>query len=259
MRENIDESQLPAVLVPAEPERPDRAYERNEVKDRVRSAIQMLPVRERRVIGLYYYGEVTMKEIGAELGVNESRVSQLHARAIRRLRDVLGPDVTPAAAVLCIRAAVLAFAVKPRMAKAALPTSDTRVAVSAERRADHRRRCGALRQRVPRGTQQVAEPKRLGKPGAAGFFEEPLGVRAGHRARDENHAAGQRRRRGRHRPIKLHPVDLRHFQIADHEIVGAVRDGGECFFAVAGARDDKARVIQRFGHCRAECGLVIHH
>ncbi len=133
--ENIDESQLPAVLVPAEPERPDRAYERNEVKDRVRSAIQMLPVRERRVIGLYYYGEVTMKEIGAELGVNESRVSQLHARAIRRLRDVLGPDVTPAAAVLCIRAAVLAFAVKPRMAKAALPTSDTRVAVSAERRA----------------------------------------------------------------------------------------------------------------------------
>ena len=135
--ENIDEAQLPAVLVPAEPERPDRAYERNEVKERVRSAIQTLPARERRVIGLYYYGEVTMKEIGSELGVNESRVSQLHARAIRRLRDVLGPDVTPAAAVHCIRAAILAFSVKPRMAKAALPTSDTRVAVSAERRANH--------------------------------------------------------------------------------------------------------------------------
>ena len=42
--------------------------------------------RERRLIGLYYYGEVTMKQIGAELGVNESRVSQLHARAIQRLR-----------------------------------------------------------------------------------------------------------------------------------------------------------------------------
>ena len=38
------------------------------------------------MIGLYYYGEVTMKQIGAEIGVNESRVSQLHARAIRRLR-----------------------------------------------------------------------------------------------------------------------------------------------------------------------------
>ena len=43
-----------------------------------------------KVIGLYYYGEVTMKQIGAEIGVNESRVSQLHARAIRRLRDALG-------------------------------------------------------------------------------------------------------------------------------------------------------------------------
>jgi hypothetical protein len=46
------------------------------------------------VIGLYYYGEVTMKQIGAQIGVNESRVSQLHARAIRRMRDVLG-DVGP--------------------------------------------------------------------------------------------------------------------------------------------------------------------
>jgi RNA polymerase sigma factor FliA len=133
--ENIDEAHLPAVLVPAEPERPDRAYERNEVKDRVRSAIQMLPARERRVIGLYYYGEVTMKEIGSELGVNESRVSQLHARAIRRLRDVLGPDVTPAAAVQCIRAAILAFSVKPRMAKAVLPAFESRVAAPAEHHA----------------------------------------------------------------------------------------------------------------------------
>ncbi len=47
-------------------------------------------MRERKVIGLYYYGEVTMKQIGAEIGVNESRVSQLHARAIRRLREALG-------------------------------------------------------------------------------------------------------------------------------------------------------------------------
>jgi RNA polymerase sigma factor for flagellar operon FliA len=133
--ENVDESQLPAVLVPAEPERPDHAYEKTEVKDRVRAAIQMLPVRERRVIGLYYYSEVTMKEIGAELGVNESRVSQLHARAIRRLRDALGTDVSPAAAAQSIRAAILAFEVKPRMAKATLPAADGRVAASAEQRA----------------------------------------------------------------------------------------------------------------------------
>jgi RNA polymerase sigma factor for flagellar operon FliA len=134
--DHVDEAQLPAVLVPAEPERPDHAYEKTEVRERVRAAIQTLPARERRVISLYYYGEVTMKEIGAELGVNESRVSQLHARAIRRLRDALGADVTPTAAIHSIRAAILAFERKPRMAKASLPVSDTRVAASAERRAE---------------------------------------------------------------------------------------------------------------------------
>jgi RNA polymerase sigma factor for flagellar operon FliA len=88
--EHLDESSLPPALVPSEPDSPDAAYEKLETRDRVRAAIQSLPVRERKVIGLYYYGEVTMKQIGAEIGVNESRVSQLHARAIRRLRDALG-------------------------------------------------------------------------------------------------------------------------------------------------------------------------
>jgi RNA polymerase sigma factor for flagellar operon FliA len=134
--DHVDESHLPAVLVPVEPERPDHAYERTEVRERVRAAIDALPPRERRVIALYYYGEVTMKEIGAELGVNESRVSQLHARALKRLRDSLGADTAPAAAAHAIRAAVLAFAKKPRMAKAALHASDTRVPASAERRAE---------------------------------------------------------------------------------------------------------------------------
>ena len=91
--ENLDESTLPAALIPSEPEQPDTAYERSETKLRVRAAIASLPVREQKVIGLYYYGEATMKQIGAEIGVNESRVSQLHARAIRRLRDALGKSV----------------------------------------------------------------------------------------------------------------------------------------------------------------------
>ena len=85
--DNLDESTLPAALIPSEPERPDVAYERSEAKRRVRDAIASLPPREQKVIGLYYYDEATMKQIGAEIGVNESRVSQLHARAIRRLRD----------------------------------------------------------------------------------------------------------------------------------------------------------------------------
>ncbi len=123
--DHVDEAQLPAVLVPAEPERPDNAYERVEVRDRVRGAIESLPPRERRVISLYYYGEVTMKEIGAELGVNGSRVSQLHARALRRLREALGTDTPPAVAVASIRAAVLAFAQKPKMARASLRVNST--------------------------------------------------------------------------------------------------------------------------------------
>jgi RNA polymerase sigma factor for flagellar operon FliA len=151
--ENVDESQLPAVMVPAEPERPDRQYERDEVKGRVRNAIATLPVREQRVIALYYYNEVTMKDIGAELGVNESRVSQLHARAIKRLREALGAEITPMAASAALKAAFAAFeagnsgigdqgsgirvvaATKSKMAKASLPESDTRVPHAAQKRA----------------------------------------------------------------------------------------------------------------------------
>ena len=118
--EHMDESSLPPALVPSEPDAPDRAYEKTETKERVRAAIQSLPWRERKVIGLYYYGEVTMKQIGAEIGVNESRVSQLHARAIRRMRDALGAIGTQQIADM--RKALLAFAArKPVMAKAALP------------------------------------------------------------------------------------------------------------------------------------------
>jgi len=115
-----NESSLPATLLPAEPEQPDRAYEREETKARIYAAIASLPPREQKVIGLYYYGEATMKQIGAEIGVNESRVSQLHARAIRRLRDALGSAVQPAEAAAVIRNAILAFQQKPRMAKATL-------------------------------------------------------------------------------------------------------------------------------------------
>jgi len=83
------ESSLPDVCVPPEEPAPDAAYEHAETKDRVRRAIASLPARERKVIALYYYRDVTMKQIGKEIGVNESRVSQLHARAIQRLRKAL--------------------------------------------------------------------------------------------------------------------------------------------------------------------------
>jgi RNA polymerase sigma factor for flagellar operon FliA len=117
---NVDASMLPAALVPSEPERPDSAYERQQTEGRVRAAVATLPPREQKVIGLYYYGEATMKQIGAEIGVNESRVSQLHARAIRRLRDVLATATSPAQAREALRAALQSFDGKPRMAKASL-------------------------------------------------------------------------------------------------------------------------------------------
>src|ERR671919_2091362 len=118
--DNLDESTLPQALIPSEPEQPDTAYEREQTRQRVRAAIESLPPREQKVIGLYYYGEATMKQIGAEIGVNESRVSQLHARAIRRLRDALTASMKPAEAA---RALVLAFQQKPKMAKATLDSS----------------------------------------------------------------------------------------------------------------------------------------
>src|SRR6187402_3944549 len=80
-----------------------------------------------------------MKDIGAELGVNESRVSQLHARAIRRLREALGAEITPVAASSALREAIAAFenGPKPRMAKASLPDplENTRVSQAAQKRA----------------------------------------------------------------------------------------------------------------------------
>ena len=113
--EHMDESSLPPALVPSEPDSPDAAYEKSETRDRVRAAIQSLPWRERKVIGLYYYGEATMKQIGSEIGVNESRVSQLHARAIRRLREALG-EMNPQK-IAEMKRQLLAFAAKKPMVK----------------------------------------------------------------------------------------------------------------------------------------------
>ena len=121
--DHLNESTLPPALVPSEPEQPDTVYEREETKARIRAAIASLPPREQKVIGLYYYGEATMKQIGAEIGVNESRVSQLHARAIRRLRESLDSMVPPAEAVRIMRSAILSFH-RPTMAKASLEGRD---------------------------------------------------------------------------------------------------------------------------------------
>jgi RNA polymerase sigma factor for flagellar operon FliA len=136
--ESADEGVLPAVLLPSEPPSPDRMYEQSEAKGRVRAAMATLPPRERRIIGLYYFGEVTMKQIGAEIGVNESRVSQLHARAMLRLRKVLSPALPAVPAPAFSPAPVIAFAAvsgRKQMARATLDGSTTirrEIAVAAD-------------------------------------------------------------------------------------------------------------------------------
>ncbi|HVZ16287.1 MAG TPA: FliA/WhiG family RNA polymerase sigma factor [Terriglobales bacterium] len=59
----------------------------NELKSLLIKALAELPEREKQVLALYYYEELTMKEVGAVLGVGESRVSQIHSLAITRLRS----------------------------------------------------------------------------------------------------------------------------------------------------------------------------
>ncbi len=60
-----------------------------ELKSVIAKAIDTLPEKERLMISLYYYEELTMKEIGEVLGITESRVSQIHSKAVFRLRNKL--------------------------------------------------------------------------------------------------------------------------------------------------------------------------
>ena len=57
------------------------------MKDRLADAIARLPEREKLVVALYYYENLTLREIGEVLGVTESRVSQLHTKAVLRLKS----------------------------------------------------------------------------------------------------------------------------------------------------------------------------
>ena len=68
---------------------PDTIVEREEVKRVIVEAISELPDKEKKVLILYYYEDLTLKEIGHVLGVTESRISQLHTKAIMRLRSKL--------------------------------------------------------------------------------------------------------------------------------------------------------------------------
>src|SRR5215211_2331764 len=71
---------------------PAREMDATEMKDRLADAIARLPEREKLVVALYYYENLTLREIGEVLGVTESRVSQLHTKAVLRLKSRLQGD-----------------------------------------------------------------------------------------------------------------------------------------------------------------------
>jgi RNA polymerase sigma factor FliA len=71
---------------------PVRLLDASELKDLLAEAIAALPEREKLVIALYYYENLTLREIGEVLGVTESRISQMHTKAVLRLKSRLQGD-----------------------------------------------------------------------------------------------------------------------------------------------------------------------
>jgi len=87
---NEDSGEEELAYIPGRPEDdPLFCCLRGELQEKLSSAIEQLPERERLVMTLYYFEELTMREIGLALGVVESRVSQIHASAVVRLRVTL--------------------------------------------------------------------------------------------------------------------------------------------------------------------------
>ena len=69
---------------------PEEILERDELKKMLAQALELLTEKERKVILLYYYEDLTLKEISNILEVSESRISQLHTRALQKMRGKMG-------------------------------------------------------------------------------------------------------------------------------------------------------------------------
>jgi RNA polymerase sigma factor for flagellar operon FliA len=87
-REEQSQQEIPAPTH----ESPDELASKSEIRQKLHSAMASLPERYRQVVKLYYSGDFTMKEIGGILGVNESRVSQIHKSALNRMQNALAQN-----------------------------------------------------------------------------------------------------------------------------------------------------------------------
>ena len=72
---------------------PEEVVEKEELKKTLVEALDALTEKERRVIELYYYEEMTLKEISKILEVSESRVSQLHTKSLTKMKKIMGPYI----------------------------------------------------------------------------------------------------------------------------------------------------------------------
>ncbi len=72
---------------------PEAAFERQELKEKLAKAFDALKDNEQKVIALYYYEELTIKEISSTLELSESRISQIHTKALSKMKQYLGEDI----------------------------------------------------------------------------------------------------------------------------------------------------------------------
>ena len=102
-----EESSLYDVIPDERQPDPAQIFEHENLKEQVLTALKQMSEKERLILSLYYYEELTLKEIGAVLKISEARVCQLHARAIFTLKMLLNPDQavsrSPKAAIFTAR------------------------------------------------------------------------------------------------------------------------------------------------------------
>ncbi|MDQ2777730.1 MAG: FliA/WhiG family RNA polymerase sigma factor [Acidobacteriota bacterium] len=99
---STDREDVPVREVPSSPAQcPDQVFARSEMRHKLSSAMQNLPQRYQQVVKLYYEADMSMKEIGSMLGVNESRVSQIHKSALAKMQIVLSGSGVSSTAAFC--------------------------------------------------------------------------------------------------------------------------------------------------------------
>lgn len=87
--DEISETEQARCLVASDSSSSDRHLEERLVRESLAKAVELLPERERHIVSLHYFKGVKFKDLGRMLGVSEPRISQLHSRAMGRLRVLL--------------------------------------------------------------------------------------------------------------------------------------------------------------------------